>query len=277
MENRIKQICEHNNHFWYPEIKKNINHILKNPLDSVKLDLNVLYDKKANTIGNRITVFVSKIFHRLCLFFSKKYRTDFAASITILASSEKILRASITLQKASQRFLHKQSLRKLAERKEKENKAATIIQKTFRRHLSHKHFLPLRENFLCLKDIIHKAEPCLKNENKIVELLTQYQACLVTTQDLDKKKPNRVVTFLKGDKNKELRKSTLDKLIVLEKEVQNNSLISDDLKDTIKAPQKTQNVLKEIINEKNKHEAQINEYANAIKNAKADIHRLIPA
>ncbi|MBS4165705.1 Uncharacterized protein NEOC65_000770 [Neochlamydia sp. AcF65] len=90
MANNIMRICSLGDHFWYPEINKQINLLIRHPRHHVEVDCKVLYKKHSKTLARQITVIASKIFHSLKLFFLFQYRLDFDRAVKTLIYSEEI-------------------------------------------------------------------------------------------------------------------------------------------------------------------------------------------
>jgi hypothetical protein len=90
MANNIMRICSLGDHFWYPEINKQINLLIKHPRHHIEVDCRTLYKKHSKTLTARITVIASKIFHSLKLFFLSQYRLAFDRAVKTLIYSEEI-------------------------------------------------------------------------------------------------------------------------------------------------------------------------------------------
>lgn len=275
MESHIRQICGFSDHFWYPEINTKLQDISKNKRSFVEVDLNKLYTKKPATFCNEISVLVSKILHRLKMSLSQKYKTQFAHSVRVLSHSEEKLKAALVLQKVIRTHISRDTFKKAAEEQNvKERMEKEQWDKAIETCKKYRKGAKVRNQFIPLRDRIRETRNKLDNEINIVNILTQYRESKETIKELDEKKPKGIIGFFKGESadNQKKRNNALGLLKKLEEQIRNNALISEKLKKALEEQQKDpQTLLTEARNERIAHENKMHECEEIIKQTKNEI------
>ena len=279
MISHIKKICEEfGDHSRYPEISRNIDHALKNPVPTVELDLKKLYIKCPSTLNDEISAIFSKIIFSLKMFFSRSYRTRFAHSVEVLVNSEKRQRAVLVLQNATRKHIFREKVNQLIIKRKKREKVKKerneILVKAIKIYKSRK----IQKTFVNLRTQIHQAQSQKNHEADIINILAQYLDCKETLKNLDEKKPKGIFALFKGEsaEDQAQKRNTLERLKNLNQQMHNNSLIPDGFKQKIQDENDILKVITDIKTEKNNHEKMIKDCEKMIENAKLEIHQLVP-
>ncbi len=274
MQSPIKQICGHTDHFWYPEIKKHLDHSIKNPLQPLNgIDVKKLYEKKPNSFCHIISIFVLKIFHHIRLSFSKSYKANFEHSVEVLIDTESKIKAALIMQKARK---HVKFMRGLKQHKEKEKlekakevEAVLATQNVIR-------MLQIRQPFKSLRDKLHEGQKTIENEASVVNILTQFEECNKTIQQLDEKKPVGLTAIFKNEskENRKTRKNAIARLQSLQEDIQKNALMSEGFKKQLLEEHDVVSLIELSKNERGSHENMVKANEKIVTEVKEEIYNL---
>jgi hypothetical protein len=282
MVSRVNQICGFGDHFWYPEMQKQIAELSKKAhdpddlkVDEVKVDLAKFFQKRPDTFLNDLTVFVLKILHQLKLYFSSSYKSAFNRSVEVLNDAvqarAKLVRDRFIVPYKLKKVVHRSSI----ERRERLNKGKELIGK-------------LRKNIKAQKDSCEQYKiqidkinsECQKIYPKIENLtLEKYEKITELLDDHLKNKPLRLkVPFLnEKEKNDFIIKeqqyranlAELDKTIEKFSSIANESqktILKSSFKDGTALQRKVADIESEInSNQKNLEELKIFNFTNIFK------------
>lgn len=279
MSSPIKQICEHSDHFWYPEIHRYLKKITKNSYSLVKIHTSELYKTKLDTFWNDLTVLVSKILHSLKLFFSKHYKASFEKSVEILCASEKHCLAALDWQKkiptrpvkAQLIFSSNKEIEKIKAEKDRTEKLQ--ISQAVEHLQACLHMRRIRHQFVSLKERLQANEKLLIRELEIISLLSKFQEHQIKLKDLNDHKPKGWKAFFKKEctQNQSLRSEVTQVLNQFQTQFIAHPLISKTFKRVLISSKKPTDLLLEISAEKQNHHSEILKCEALIHDSKVHI------